>query len=168
MKPKLLLFDFSINENNTIEVKREFSAELQRVWDAWTKAELLEKWWAPQPYRIETKSMDFTEGGNWHYAMVSPEGEKHWCKFHYCGIAEGVSFRGKDFFCDEQGNRNEELPKTTWCVVFNQVSGITCVTITLKFKSVNDLKTIIDMGFKEGFEMSLNNLEELLESENYL
>lgn len=32
------LFDFSINkENNTIVIKREFDANLEQVWQAWTK-----------------------------------------------------------------------------------------------------------------------------------
>ena len=54
-----LLFDFTVNkETNTIHVKREFAANLHFVWDAWTKPELLDLWWAPKPYRTVTKSMD--------------------------------------------------------------------------------------------------------------
>jgi PhnB protein len=65
MNPNLL-FDFSVNkENNTILVKREFAANLDLVWDAWTKPELLDRWWAPKPYKTETRSMDFREGGHW-------------------------------------------------------------------------------------------------------
>ena len=42
-----LLFDFTVNkETNTIHVKREFAANLHFVWDAWTKPELLDLWWA--------------------------------------------------------------------------------------------------------------------------
>jgi uncharacterized protein YndB with AHSA1/START domain len=64
-----LLFDFTVNkESKTIVVNREFAAPLSLVWDAWTKAELLDKWWAPKPYRTETKSLDFREGGMWLYA----------------------------------------------------------------------------------------------------
>lgn len=79
-----LFFDFSINkENNTIVIKREFDANLEQVWQAWTKTEFLDRWWAPKPYRVETKTLNFTEGGVWLYAMVSPENEKLWCKADY-------------------------------------------------------------------------------------
>lgn len=163
MKPKLL-YEFSVKENNTIVIKREFAADLKTVWNAWTKAELLDQWWAPKPFKVETKSMDFREGGRWLYAMVSPEGEKHWCNFNYLGIADGASFRGEEIFCDENGNVINDLPKTVWANVFNETSGITSVTITLVFKTEEDLKAIIDMGFKEGFEMCLGNLDDLLEN----
>jgi PhnB protein len=79
-----LLFNFIINkENNTVNVEREFAANLDRVWDAWTKPEILDQWWAPKPYKAVTKSMDFREGGMWFYYMLSPENQKHWCKNNY-------------------------------------------------------------------------------------
>ncbi len=69
MNPNLQ-FDFIVNkENNTVNVKREFAADLQLVWDAWTKPELLDQWWAPKPYQTKTISMDFREGGMWLYYM---------------------------------------------------------------------------------------------------
>lgn len=64
-------------------LKRMPAVDLDLVWDAWTKPEILDQWWAPKPYQTETKSMDFREGGMWLYAMVSPENEKHWCKNDY-------------------------------------------------------------------------------------
>ena len=82
-----LLFDFYVNkENKTIHIKREFNADLELVWKAWTTAELLDRWWGPKPWKVETKTMDFREGGFWLYAMVSPEGEKHWSKANYISI----------------------------------------------------------------------------------
>ena len=82
-----LLFDFTVNkENKTIHIKREFDASIELVWKAWTKAELLDQWWAPKPYHIETKSLDIRVGGMWLYAMVSPENEKMWCKADYKAI----------------------------------------------------------------------------------
>ncbi|WP_257867923.1 SRPBCC domain-containing protein [Flavobacterium sp. J372] len=72
-----LLFDFNVNkENKTIIITREFAAGVALVWKAWTTPELLDQWWGPQPWRAETKSMDFTEGGYWLYAMVGPRGPK--------------------------------------------------------------------------------------------
>lgn len=162
MKPKLL-YEFSVNDNDTITIKREFAASQDLVWNAWSKAELLDKWWAPKPYRVETQMMDFREGGKWFYAMVSPDGEKHWCNFNYLGIADDVSFRGEEVFCDEDGNFRNDLPRTIWSNTFHEEDGITTVSITLEFKTEEDLKAIIEMGFKEGFEMCLENLDELLE-----
>lgn len=88
-----LLFDFSVNkENNTISVKKEFAASVAMTWDCWTKPELLDQWWAPKPWRAETRSMDFTEGGRWHYAMIGPEGDQQGCLFDYERIDLHKSF----------------------------------------------------------------------------
>src|SRR5690606_32204019 len=114
-----LLFEFSVNkENNTIHVTREFDAATELVWKAWTTAELLDQWWAPQPYRNQTKSMDFRDGGAWHYAMVSPENETHWSRFDYEQIVPQQSYNGLDAFCDEAGNINTAFSRMHWENVF--------------------------------------------------
>ena len=70
-----LLFDFTVDKStNTVFVDREFDAELSLVWDAFTKQEILDQWWAPKPLISKTKYMDFRVGGRRFYAMVSPEG----------------------------------------------------------------------------------------------
>jgi len=155
-----LTFDFVVNkENNTINVKREFAADLDLVWDAWTNPEILDQWWAPKPYRTETKSMDFREGGMWLYAMVSPENEKHWCKNDYHKIHHHESFTGLDAFCDENGEVNMDMPRTLWTNTFEELDGSTMVHIVAQYESLADIEKIMAMGFKEGFTMALENLD---------
>lgn len=157
-----LLFDFSVNnEDNTIVIKREFNAELELVWKAWTTAELLDQWWAPKPYHVETKSLSFVEGGMWLYAMVSPENEKLWCKANYEKIAAPISLTWLDAFCDENGNENTDKPRSHWTNIFSEENGVTTVNITLQHDSLEDIETMIAMGFKEGFTMCMQNLDEL-------
>ena len=158
-----LLFDFIVDkETQTVNVKREFNAGLALVWDAWTKPELLDQWWAPKPYQNKTKSMDFREGGTWLYCMISPENEVHWCKNDYLKIEHQKSYTGLDAFCDENGVTNKEVPQTEWTNIFTEEKNITLVTIILKYKSLADLEKVIEMGFKEGFTMGLNQLDTLL------
>lgn len=72
-----LQFDFTVDKaTKTVYVTREFDAGLDLVWDAFTKQEILDQWWAPKPWMSETKSMDFTVGGRRFYAMVSPDGQQ--------------------------------------------------------------------------------------------
>src|SRR5437868_11588244 len=101
--------DFTADkENKRIHVQREFAADVKDVWSAWTESEILDQWWAPKPWKAETKTMDFAEDGHWLYAMVSPEGVKHWCRVNFGQIKDGKSFETTNFFCDEQGNKNME------------------------------------------------------------
>lgn len=159
-----LFFDFSVNkENKTIVIKRAFAANLELVWDAWTTSELLEQWWAPKPYSVQTISMDFAKGGLWHYAMVSPEGEKHYCKAYYQDITLQEMFSYKDAFCNEQGEDLPDMPSMQWHNTFSAgLEDSTVVNVVLQFESEEALENILKMGMKEGFTMALGNLDELL------
>lgn len=162
-----LVFDFRINkENHTVLVKREFNASLSHTWDAWTKPEILDQWWAPKPYQTITKSMDFREGGTWLYAMKSPENEYHWCKNDYLKIEPLHSYTGLDAFCDEEGTTSAEMPRTKWTNTFteNTNNNTTLVSIVAQYESLEDLEKIIAMGFKEGFTMALSNLDDYFEN----
>lgn len=159
-----LAFDFSVNkENNTISVKREFAADAATVWDAFTKSEILDQWWAPKPWKSRTKTMDFKEGGTRLYAMLGPAGEEHWAMFDYQKIQEPTFFSGLDGFTDAEGVMNTDMPRMHWEVSFKDQGSNTLVDILIKFDDLEQLEKIIEMGFREGFTMAMGNLDELLE-----
>jgi uncharacterized protein YndB with AHSA1/START domain len=62
-------------QKTKLTIERIFDAPRSRVWQAFTDAELLDRWWAPEPWTTETVSMDFRIGGRWHYSMNGPNGE---------------------------------------------------------------------------------------------
>jgi uncharacterized protein YndB with AHSA1/START domain len=157
-----LLVNFSVDkENNTIKVERAFAAPVANVWAAWTQSNILDQWWAPKPWKARTKSMDFTEGGYWLYAMVGPEGEEHWARMDYKSITPLKSFSGLDAFCDEEGNINLDFARSNWTNQFAEVSDSTMVTIDIQFDKLSDLEQLIEMGFKEGFLDAMENLDEI-------
>ena len=158
-KETLLSADY---ENKKICVTRSFDAPLEVVWRAWTEAELLDKWWAPRPYRAETRTMDFRDGGYWLYAMVSPEGERTWNKSTYSEIEPQKTFKQYTIFCAEDGIENPEMPSANWKYIFHPTDEGTTVEIELFFGTIEGLKMILEMGFKEGFSMAHGNLDELL------
>lgn len=162
---KSLLMNFEVDkENRLVLVDREFAAPVALVWDAWTKSEMLDQWWAPKPYRTETKSMNFSNGGRWHYRMIGPEGDAHWCLAEYDNIRQQQFFNALDAFCDEDGNINMEFPRSQWSNAFHDRENgeMTLVKIEIRFEKMEDLEKTIEMGFREGFTMGLQNLDEYL------
>ncbi|KJS03996.1 MAG: ATPase [Flavobacteriales bacterium BRH_c54] len=158
-----LQFDFLVDkENNTLTIKREFAANRQLIWDCYTKSELLEQWFAPKPFTTKTKSMDFREGGHWLYAMIDPEGNEYWGRMDYIKIRPIDSYTGLDGFCNADGTLNLDLPRAPWDVTFTDKDKNTVVEIIITYNSLTDLETVIQMGMKEGFTISLENLDELL------
>jgi uncharacterized protein YndB with AHSA1/START domain len=159
-----LLMNFTVDkENNTVNVKREFNASLSNVWSAWTEAEILDKWWAPAPWKSRTKSMDFKEGGRRLYAMLGPEGEEHWAIADFTSISPKTNFKYLDAFCDSEGNLNTEFPRSDWNVTFSEQDDLTIVDVVIKHKTLADLEMIIQMGFKEGFTIAMEGLDKVLE-----
>ena len=156
-----LLFDFTVDKTTkTVFITREFDAGLSLVWDAFTKPEILDQWWAPKPWASKTKVMDFKVGGRRFYAMVSPEGQERWAIQKYTSISPKTNFKYLNAFADK--DENPELPGSEWDLNFSEQNGTTTVRITIYNESLARLEKMIEMGFKEGFTLTLSNLENLL------
>lgn len=159
-----LFFDFTVDKAaKTVFIVREFDADLSLVWDAFTTAEILDQWVAPKPYKSRTKIMDFKVGGRRFYAMVSPEGQEHWAIQKYTSISPRTNFKMLNAFADK--DENPELPGSEWDHIFIEENGRTKVSITIFNESLSRLEKMIEMGFTEGFKMSMSNLENLLASQ---
>ncbi len=160
-----LRFDFRVDKaNSTMTIEKEFAARRQLVWDCYTKSELLDRWFAPKPMTTKTKSMDFREGGHWHYAMVDPGGQEYWGRLDYQTISPIDNFTALDGFCDESGTLDPELPRSNWDVTFTDASERTLVQTVISFKSAAELEKVVEMGMEEGMTSTLERLEELLET----
>ena len=159
----ILQFDFIVDkEKNTLTIRREFAAERQLVWNCYTKSDLLNQWFAPHPFTTKTKSMDFSEGGHWHYAMVDPSGPEYWGYTGFVKISPIDFYTSTDSFCDAEGNVNTELPGAFWVVTFSDKAENTIVETEVQYQSLTDLETIIDMGMQEGMKSTLLKLDDLL------
>ncbi len=158
-----LQFDFLADkEKNTLTIRRAFRAPRQLVWDCYTKSELLNQWFAPKPLTTKTKSMEFREGGHWHYAMVDPTGTEYWGLTDFLTIQPIDFYTSKDAFCNADGDINEDLPRATWLVTFSDKDENTLVETVVTYSSLQDLETIIQMGMEEGMKATLEKLDELL------
>jgi PhnB protein len=155
-----LLYDFTVDKaTNTIRITREFAADLDLVWDAFTNPEILDQWQAPKPYRARTKEMDFREGGRWLYAMISPENVSRWSLAEFIKIQPKSSFSSRNTFCDENGipiNQVFSLTRND----FKAGEEKTTVYVEKKFDNLSSLEMMVSMGYKEGLAMALANLDD--------
>jgi activator of Hsp90 ATPase-like protein len=157
-----LLFDFTVDKDaKTIFITREFAADLDLVWDAFTKAEILDLWTAPKPWRVRTKEMDFREGGHWLYTMVSQENENssRYSLVDFIEIHPKTDFSTRNCFADENGSQmgnGFSLVKNS----FKPGPEITTVHIEKKFEDLATLEMLVSLGYKEGLAAGLSNLDE--------
>ena len=153
--------DFIVDkQTRTVSITKEFAFELSLVWDAYTKPELLDQWWAPKPMTSRTKAMDFEVGGRRFYAMVSPDGDERWAVQKYTSITPKTNFKFFNAFADK--DENLELPGSDWNLTFTEHNGKTTVSVSIYNESLERMERVIAMGFQQGAEAQLQNLEDLL------
>ncbi len=160
------LFEFTADKaTSTIYITREFEADLDLVWQAFTDAEILDQWFGPKPWRVQTKEMDFREGGRWIYSMVSPEKVAGYSLVEFVEIKPKTSFITRNSFCDEHGNPvNIGMTSSLTTNAFEAGAEKTTVRIIKQMASLAELEQFIAMGFKEGMAAVLGNLDALLQT----
>jgi uncharacterized protein YndB with AHSA1/START domain len=156
--------EFNVDKSKkTVLITKEFNAPRDMVWDAYTKPELLDQWWAPKPLTSRTKVMEFREGGRRFYAMVMPDGQERWALQQYKSITPKTNFKLFNTFAD--ADENPELPGSDWDLNFSERDGKTTVSVLIYNESFERMERMMAGGFfKQGTEAQLKNLEELLAS----
>lgn len=158
-----LLFDFQVDEQrNTIVIKREFSANVELVWKAWTTPGIIEQWMAPKPMVVQTRAMDFRQGGFWLFALASPGGKKFWCRYDYKKIEFEKVITELRAYSDEHGIVPPDFPRTECTNLFRQTDDKTLVTMTARYESPEVFEMMSSHGHKKGFSSTLVNLDKVL------
>jgi uncharacterized protein YndB with AHSA1/START domain len=155
------LFDFIVDKTaKTVTISMDFDADISLVWDAFTKPEILDQWYAPAPWVSRTKFMNFEVGGRRFYAMVSPEGQEMWSVQKYTSISPKTNFKMFNAFADK--DENPQLPGSDWNLNFIVQNESTKVDISIYNESLERMERMMEMGFKEGFTATLTSLRNLL------
>jgi uncharacterized protein YndB with AHSA1/START domain len=151
----------SLPTDEQIRIRREFAAPRHLVWKAWTTPELVRRWWHAKRGEVTVCEIDLRVGGEWRYAMVTPEGFE--VAFHgeyreivpnerlvttetYEGLPEGVS---------------EEDGSTLNTATFEEAVGRTTVTLLIQAATKTSRDAIIESGMEDGLQDALDLLEEI-------
>lgn len=148
-----------------IIVTRDFDAPPEKIWRAFTEREILDKWWAPRPWTMETRTLDFRPGGIWHFCMMGQNGERYWWRVNYLAIDPRRSITTSGGPCDENADFTGALPTMQRLTEFTATPTGTMVSITILFENVADLEKMAVSGMLAGTTMVFNTLDELIESD---
>jgi uncharacterized protein YndB with AHSA1/START domain len=156
-------------ENKTLTVEREFDATKDKVWKAYADKETFEKWWGPEGWETTAKEFSFTPGGRVHYDMKCIDeaqgewfGQSSWGVMVIESVDEPSSFTYKDYFSDESGKLNEEMPALTVTNNFIEENGVTKLVSVSYADSAEQIEQLLEMGMIEGFTSQLLKLDALL------
>ncbi|MBB5235078.1 SRPBCC domain-containing protein [Deinococcus budaensis] len=149
-----------------------FKAPRTLVFGAFTNAEHLRRWWAPQGWDVPFCTVDLRPGGRWHYCMRCTDpaqgefyGLESWGLGLYREIEAPARLVYTDYFSDAEANINPDLPPTLVTLTFTEVEGgATRVTNRAAYDSAEALKTVMDMGMVQGVTETWDRLAGLLEA----
>jgi uncharacterized protein YndB with AHSA1/START domain len=156
-------------ENNKLVVEYTANGPVEKVWQAYAQKDMFEKWWGPEGWETTAKEFDFTPGGRIHYGMKCVDenqgewfGQMSWGLMDIQTVEDGKSFTYKDYFSDEAGNVNTDMPALAITNEFIDENGKTRIVSTSLADSPEQIEELIKMGMIEGFTSQLKKLDALV------
>jgi uncharacterized protein YndB with AHSA1/START domain len=131
---------------------RRFKAPRQLVFQAWSQAQHVSRWFAPKPLTVPSCEVDFRPGGVFRLVMRAPDGTEYPFEgtFREIVAPERIVFTGTV----HEGNA------TVTTLTFAEHDGETTLTVHQTFTFESDATR----GAKQGWTMTLDQLGEALES----
>ena len=142
----------------SIVVSRIFDVPREKVFQAWTNLDSLERWWGPEGFSTSTQKFEFKPGGSWHHILHGPDGRDHENKIVYLEIKDPERIEYKN----SGGNAEEQINFHT-TVTFREKEGRTKVALHLVFVTEEECASNKeDFGAVEGGRQTLERLNEFL------
>jgi len=139
-----------------IVITREFAAPRDLRFRAHTDPELLVQWLGPRTLTMTVARLDARDGGRWHYTHRDADGNEYGFRgvFHGTPSPDGI-VRTFEF---EGAPGHVSLETMT----FSEHAGKTVVRAIAVFQSVEDRDAAIQSGMEQGFNDSMERLDELV------
>lgn len=145
-------------DSRTLTLKRTLSAPVKLVWEAWTQADHIAKWWGPKGMETKVIEHNFTEGGSWKYAMTMPDGNEFLSEGVYSLIVELEKiYSSADFKPMTEGVEIQAL--------FEEAGEKTHFTFNVVHPTEEYCKKQEEMGFMNGWGSVFDRLEEFMQGE---
>ncbi|WP_194410163.1 SRPBCC family protein [Microbacterium cremeum] len=147
----------------TMSLTAEFAAPVERLWEAFTDPQQLERFWGPPGWPATFTSFDFEPGGRATYYMTSPRGEKSGGSWEFLSIDEPRGFEVLDAFADESGTPIPDMPASRMVFSFESTDEGSRLRNVTHFTTADALEQVLAMGMVEGATMAMSQLDRVLE-----
>jgi uncharacterized protein YndB with AHSA1/START domain len=141
---------------------RLIDAPPEKVYQGWTRPELLVQWFAPKPWTTARAELDVRPGGSTLVVMKSPEGVEMPCPGVYLEVIPGKKLVFTDAFTSAW--QPAEKPFMTVILMFENEGGKTKYTARVLHANAKDCEEHRKMGFEEGWGKCCDQLETLVRS----
>jgi uncharacterized protein YndB with AHSA1/START domain len=140
-----------------IVLTRVFDAPRQLVFEAFTRPELLKRWFGPRGWSLVVCEVDLKVGGGFRFVLRSPQGKDMGMRGVYREIVPPERSVHMESFDDFPG-------ESQVTAVFVEQAGKTTMTATILYPSKEVRDAVIQSGMEHGAAESYDRLAELLAS----
>jgi uncharacterized protein YndB with AHSA1/START domain len=163
-----------------IVMSRVFNAPRELVWNAWTKPDMVKKWWGPKDFAAPSIVIDFRVGGKYIYCMHGPKGTQFDIDMYSAGVFKEIvpiqKLTISDYFSDKDGNKIDpasmglpkDMPVEMDVMVLFEDAGTGKTKLSIIYPrpaSDAQFSAMKKSGLEEGWGTSLDKLAESLRLE---
>ena len=141
-----------------IVMTRVFDAPRSMVFDAFSKPELLKRWFGPRGWTLTTCEVDFRVGGGFRFILRGPDGKEMGMRGTYREIVPPERSVHMESFDDYPG-------ESQVAGVFAEQNGKTILTVTVLYESKEVRDAVLQSGMEHGAAESYDRLADLLSSD---
>jgi uncharacterized protein YndB with AHSA1/START domain len=146
----------------TLTLVLDLAATLERAWQLWADPRQLERWWGPPTYPATVTRHELTPGGEVHYVMTGPQGEKAPGLWRVLEVVPERRIVADDLFADDEGAADESRPTTRMVVTLEPGGSGTVATVVSTFASTDQMEQLVAWGMVEGSRQAAEQIDALL------
>jgi len=140
-----------------VVICRDFPAPRALVFQAWSTADHIQRWFCPAHFTVPHATVDFRPGGLCEICMRAPDGQEFWSRGHYIEIVPPERL----VFTLGIGGRTDEPQFTALTTVtFEDNAGTTRMTIRQAYEIFEETALGAVDGAPEGWRTTLDKLEQ--------
>jgi uncharacterized protein YndB with AHSA1/START domain len=144
-----------------IVLSRVFDAPRNLVFDAFTKPELLKRWFGPRGWQLMVCEVNLKVGGGWRFVLRSPDGRDMGMRGVYREIVPPERSIHTESFDDFPG---ESIVTAVWI----EQGRRTTLTATILYPSKEVRDAVIRSGMEHGAAEGYDKLSEMLAADEVL
>lgn len=136
--------------------ERIFDAPRERVFAAWTDAELIPKWWGLRSTETIVDQLDLRVGGAWRFVERMEDGTEIGFRGSYREVVPPERLVYSFEWEGMPGHVSVDI------LTFEDLDGRTKLTARTLFHTVEDRDGMIESGMEKGMNETFDQLDELL------
>jgi uncharacterized protein YndB with AHSA1/START domain len=140
-------------------VRRMFNAPAHIVFEAWTRPDLLKRWWAPRSFGVSLFECDsdLRAGGTYRYAFGRDPSAPEVFSGRYIEVTPPSRLVLTQLY-----ERMRDAGEAVVTATFEESEGRTLLTLHQLFPSKESLEGALASGMERGMRVTLDQLDELV------